>query len=244
MTARCSNHSISVGETVIFYQLERKAVKNINLRIRADGSVAVSASADRSEEQIDRFLTEKADYIQNALRYFSELEQYRPQPKQYVSGESFLLLGRSLRLKVLCGSPESVSSDGVYLYLTVKDKNDFAKKQRLVTRYLDKQCRQNFTEVMDKTYLKFQKYGVEKPTLRIREMQTRWGSCLSRKGIITLNKRLVQAPLNCIEYVVLHEFCHFIHPNHSRQFYDFVAMMMPDWKERKEALEKQGRYSC
>ena len=84
----------------------------------------------------------------------------------------------------------------------------------------------------------FEKYGVAYPTLKIRYMTSRWGSCQPKKGIITLNSKLIEAPRNCIEYVILHELVHFIHPNHSRQFWDFVAMMMPDWKERKKELEK------
>lgn len=65
-----------------------------------------------------------------------------------------------------------------------------------------------------------------------------WGSCLPKKLIITLNKQLLEAPRNCIEYVVVHELCHLVHPNHSKQFYTFLTMFMPDWKERKTELEK------
>ena len=73
--------------------------------------------------------------------------------------------------------------------------------------------------------------------MRIRNMNTRWGSCLPNKGIITLNKRLIEAPKNCIEYVVCHEFCHFIHPDHSKCFYEVLQVMLPDWKCSKQLLE-------
>lgn len=73
-------------------------------------------------------------------------------------------------------------------------------------------------------------------------METRRGSCLVKKGIITLNTRLLEAPQNRIEYVVMHELCHFIHPNHSKNFYVFLTMLMPDWKERKRALENMAAY--
>ena len=169
---------------------------------------------------------------------FKEQEQYRPLPKQYVSGETFYIQGRALRLKVTQAARDKVYSDGVYLFLDVKEQQDIAKKERMVKRFLDKQCKAVFGEIVAELYPVFQKYGVAPPTLRIRNMDTRWGSCLPGKGIITLNKRLLEAPRNCIEYVILHELVHFIHPNHSRQFWDFVAMMMPDWKERKEELEK------
>lgn len=56
------------------------------------------------------------------------------------------------------------------------------------------------------------------------------------------SQRLLEAPRNCIEYVVMHELCHFIHPNHSKQFYGFLTMLMPDWKERKTILDKSATY--
>ena len=95
---------------------------------------------------------------------------------------------------------------------------------------------------MDELYPLFKKYGIEKPALRIRDMETRWGSCLAKKGIVTLNKRLLEAPRNCIEYVVMHELCHFMHPNHSKYFYAFLSMLMPDWKERKQFLDKTAAF--
>ena len=111
-----------------------------------------------------------------------------------------------------------------------------------MTRFLNQQCKMVFGEVMDDLYPLIKKYGVEKPTLRIRAMETRWGSCLIKKRIITLNKRLLEAPRNCIEYVVMHELCHLIHPNHSKNFYNFLTTLMPDWKERKKVLEQSAAY--
>ncbi len=108
----------------------------------------------------------------------------------------------------------------------------------MVSNFLDQQCRDVFGGIVQEIYPVFQKYDVAMPVVRIREMDTRWGSCLVRKGIITLNKRLLEAPRNCIEYVVMHEFCHFIHPNHSKHFYGFLSMLMPDWRERKALLDR------
>lgn len=226
----------------ISYVLERKQVKNLNLRIRKDGSVFVSASDAVPFEEVDAFVCNKASYILDAVKRFNEMALYKPQPKQYVSGETFYLQGRGLRLQVSQAAKDSISSDGVYIYLNVKDVNDFEKKRRMVNRFLDSQCKIIFGEVMDELYPLFKKYGIEKPTLRIRDMETRWGSCLAKKGIVTLNKRLLEAPRNCIEYVVMHELCHFMHPNHSKYFYAFLSMLMPDWKERKQFLDKTAAF--
>ena len=233
-----SKRMVLAGDQEISYVLERKQVKNLNLRIKKDGSVFVSANDIVPFEEVDEFVCNKASYILDAIKRFNEIALYKPQPKQYVSGETFYLQGRGLRLQVSQAAKDSISSDGVYIYLKVKDVNDFEKKRRMVNRFLDNQCKAIFGEVMDELYPLFKKYGIEKPTLRIRDMETRWGSCLSKKGIVTLNKRLLEAPRNCIEYVVMHELCHFMHPNHSKYFYAFLSMLMPDWKERKQFLDK------
>ena len=224
------------------YTLERKSVKNVNLHVRKDGSVYVSANAMVAAAQIDDFLISKSQFILNALKRFREQEEMRPQPNQYVSGETFYIQGRALRLKVVQAAKNRVYTDGVHIFLEVKDLSDSAKKQRMVCSFLDQQCQVVFDEVVQEIYPIFQKYGVAVPMVRIRDMDTRWGSCLVKKGVITLNKRLLEAPRNCIEYVVIHEFCHFVHPNHSKHFYGFLSMLMPDWRERKKILDQGTAY--
>ena len=83
----------------------------------------------------------------------------------------------------------------------------------------------------------FGAYPVPYPQIKIRAMTSCWGVCHPKKGSITLNRRLLSVPRSCIEYVVLHELAHFVHPNHSRQFYDLLTVLMPDWRMRKKELE-------
>ena len=226
----------------ITYQLERKPVKNLNLRIRKDGSVYVSANKFISPSEVDAFVVSKGTYVLRAIDKFQEMALFHPQPKRYISGETFYIQGRGLRLSVAQASRDIISSDGIYIYLSVKDPEDLEKKRRMVTKFLDCQCKTIYNEILEELYPLFRKYGVAMPALRIRDMETRWGSCLVKKGIITLNKHLMEAPRNCIEYVVMHELCHFIYPNHSKQFYSFLSMLMPDWRERKTILDKSTAY--
>lgn len=79
--------------------------------------------------------------------------------------------------------------------------------------------------------------NVEIQNIRIRQMKTRWGSCNSAKSYINLNTELIKKASNTIEYVIFHELAHLIHPNHSREFYNYLSTYMPDWKKRKERLE-------
>jgi len=237
MPNRTTMRTVHYNGADIHYRLERKKVKNINLRIRIDGSVGVSAPYYVSAERIDGFVLSKGGYILNAVNKFAQM-QAEARPAKYETGERIRLLGRDITLEVLPGQKDGVTLDGEKLCLTVKDMGDTAKKQRLVKRFLDEQCKAVFSDMVKKVHPAFAKYGIAMPVLKIREMKSRWGSCLVHKGTITLNRRLIEKPISCIEYVTVHEFCHFIHPDHSKAFYALLEEHMPNWKEQKELLNK------
>ena len=223
----------------IVYTLVRKKVKNINLRVRMDGTVAVSAPPRAPQNTISAFVQSQSSFIHSAQQKFSQRDAESPQEKSYVSGEHLRIWGRNLELNVVVGQPESVVNDGEYITLTVRDGSDWAKKNRLMQRYLEEIFRAECARLVAETTPKFEKYGVCTPELKLRDMKTRWGTCHTRKGIITLNKRLLAFDRDCLDYVVMHEFCHFLHPNHSKQFYDCLAGFMPDWQVRKRKLRMQ-----
>ena len=222
----------------IEYDLQRKDVKNINLRIKADRTIFLSANSRVSQEVIEEFIESKSEYILKALAHYEELAKYAPKPKQYVDGETFRVLGHDRRLKVIEGKRNKVEYDESYITLTVKNPSDFTQKKKLIDRWLMSICKDTIQSLCDAIYPKFQKYGVAYPTIRYRNMVSRWGSCQPKRSILTFNYALVEAPISCIEYVVVHEFTHFLHPNHSKKFYQQLAMFMPDWEERKKILEK------
>ena len=222
----------------IEYDLQRKDVKNINLRIKADRTIFLSANFRVSQEVIEEFIESKSEYILKALDHYEELAKYAPKPKRYVDGETFRVLGHDRRLKVIDGKRNKVEYDESYITLTVKNSSDFSQKKKLIDRWLMSICKDTIQSLCDAIYPKFQKYGVAYPTIRYRNMVSRWGSCQPKRCILTFNYALVEAPISCIEYVVVHEFTHFLHPNHSKKFYQQLAMFMPDWEERKKILEK------
>jgi predicted metal-dependent hydrolase len=240
MIPNTEKRKVICDQGVLEYQLTRKRVKNINLRIKADGLVFVSANESVPIDFIDNFVKQKQAFITRALNKFKENRKFvLSAPKQYVSGEGFDILGKSLRLKVIQSDHEAVTTDGVFIFLTVKNKENQKHKEKLINNWLKEIQTETFDQICKETYQIFKKYYVNYPIIKTRYMTSRWGSCQPKRGILTLNSKLIEVPRNCIEYVVLHEFAHFIHPNHSKKFYDFVAMLMPDWKERKMELEKR-----
>ncbi len=235
-------NTIILQNQLVNYELIRKNVKNINMRIRADGSITISASPRVPTSIIEAFLSSRADYILHHLSRFSaQKENSAPQIHEYINGEKFDLLGRTLNLKVIENSVESVNVVGDELILNVKNTSDTHRKEKLISNFYSEECKIIFERICTDLYKTFVEYNVPVPRIKIKPLKSRWGSCAPQKGIITLNKHLIKHPESCIEYVAMHEFCHFIHPNHSKQFYQFFASLMPDWKERKKLLESTIR---
>lgn len=157
-------------------------------------------------------------------------------PKKYITGEVFRILGEDYTLQVQSGWKEYAVMDGCQIILTVKDTEDISRKEKVFHTWLQKYMRQIFGQICRDTYAMFSENQVPWPTFKIRTMTSRWGSCHTVKNIITLNSRLIEVPKEAVEYVVLHEFAHFLQPNHSRAFYAVVERYMPDWRERKALL--------
>ena len=138
---------------------------------------------------------------------------------------------------VEASSIEEVEKIGQFLFIRVKDTTDFKRKEKLMKRWLSGMQVEVFHEICEEIYPMFKPYGVKYPFIKIRIMKSRWGSCQPQRGIITLNGKMIAAPREAIKYVVLHELAHFVHPNHSKDFYGLVEQLMPDWKERRALLQ-------
>ena len=229
--------TVETDGNAISYTLERKPVKNINLRIRPDNCVYVSAPKDVVAKMVDAFVVEKSAYILRALKKFKDRNRESTLENNFVNGETVKFLGRNLRLKVKNASRSKVESDESYVTLYVKDVQDADLKKRVLETWLRKKCKDEITAICKKVYPQVKKYGVAFPEIQLREMVSRWGSCSPKKGFMTFNTALIAMPVSCIEYVVTHEFTHFLYPNHSKKFYQQLATFMPDWEERKKRLE-------
>lgn len=228
--------SITLNGQKINYELTQKDVKNLNLRIRRDGTVCVSSSRRVPIKQIEAFLKEHADFILNALARYEEQEQINPSKREFNSGDVIKILGEERILNVEHGTKNSVHCNKLSLTLTVKDCSDVELKRRVFEKWEKEQAGLVITEICEAMFPYFKNAVPCFPQIKFRRMTSRWGSCQPTKNILTFNVMLLEAPVECIEYVVAHEFTHFLEANHSKSFYNKLEEIMPDWKARKNKL--------
>jgi len=165
------------------YELQYKKVKNINLRIRSDGSIYVSASKKVPASFVDSFVVSKTQFILSALEKYKNVDD---EPKKHFTEEALKAYIRSF-------------CERIYPY--------------------------------------YQKQGFPFPVIKFRKMVSRWGSCNPQKHIVTFNINLLYAEMGCVEYVVFHEFTHFLRADHSARFYHELEKICPDWYEKRKKLK-------
>ena len=213
-------------------KIVRKDVKNITLKVRPNGEAILTTPKAASDEHIKFIIEKRAKWIAKKRTFFAS---FKTPQKEYVSGEDFKYLGRSYRLKVVQSKEERVKLQRGYLELFVKDKNDLERKRNLIYEWYNEKAMLYFFNILQE-FNKIVKRDIK--SVKIRQMKTRWGSCNPYKSYINLNIDLIKKPRACIEYVVFHELAHLLYPNHSKQFYDYLTLYMPDWQKRKEILER------
>ncbi|MEL7656509.1 MAG: SprT family zinc-dependent metalloprotease [Bacillota bacterium] len=232
-------HSIKYGKRTIEFEVERKNIKNINLNVRPDMAVVVSANPKVPNEFLLKFVRDKATWIVKNICFFQDVQPERISKKEYISGETFKYLGKQYRLRVEDAEEESVRYFQGFIELRVRERKNRTRKETLVNEWFRAKAHFNFQESLNRVYPLVQKYGIKKPEIQIRTMKARWGSCIKDRNSILLNNELVKAPKFCIDYVVLHELLHFRYRNHDAEFYNLMTALMPDWKQRKEILDEE-----
>ena len=236
MKTESANHVIQFGARQIPCRLHRADRKHLRVVVSPELTVDVFAPKTASDEQVRVAVQKKAPWVARTL---DKLETYHPlpTPKRYISGETLVYLGRQYRLKVKNSAKQPAKLLGRFLWVWVEDKTDAQNVKRAVDAWYRKGGRETLGRYMEKCYAIASRHGVPEPLLMIRAMRRRWGSC-SPSGRITLNLNLVQVPVHCIEYVIMHELCHLKHHNHSKAFYSLLSRCQPDWRQRKGTLDR------
>lgn len=169
----------------ICYELQYKKVKNINLRIKTDGSVYVSANRYVPQAVIEQFLITKAEFI-----------------------------------------------------ITAIDKYEGIKNTVQKQFYTEDELLSVIVKLCEKAYPYYEKLGIKYPEIKVKYMSSCWGRCHVQKCVLTFSTNLMFAPYECIEYVVWHEFTHFLQANHSAKFYEELEKVCPHWKEWRKKLKE------
>ncbi len=236
MKIKAEKHILEFGSRQIPYRLHRVERKRLRVVVSPELTVDVFAPKSINANQIHLALQKRAPWIARTL---DKLESYHPlpAPKRYISGETLVYLGRQYRLKVVKSPKQPAKLLGRFLWVWVENKNDIQGVKKAADQWYRKRARDILARYLEKSYIVASRHGVPEPLLVIRKMRKRWGSC-SSNGRITLNINLVQVPVHCIEYVIMHELCHLKHNNHSKAFYSLLSRFQPDWRKRKEALDR------
>jgi predicted metal-dependent hydrolase len=222
------------GGREIAYRLSfERARRNLAITVHPDLRVTVVAPEGRSVEEVAERVQRRAGWIAKQLRQF---ERWHPLPaaRRYVPGESHLYLGRQYRLRVARG-PEGVSVVSGRLVVQAPSELTAPAIRRAVADWYGDRAHEVFARRLDRLKRIAPRLTGQPTRVRVRRMPRRWGSC-SPRGTVTLNPELVKAPLSCIDYVLVHELCHRIVPDHSSRFFRLLAAHVPDWERRRERL--------
>ena len=211
-------------------RLIRAKRRTIALIIERDGSLTVRAPKRASLRDIEEFIHEKTEWI---LRSREKLKAVVQHPKkQYVNGETFLLLGQEYELLLVPPQRPALKFNGGFtLAVSARERGEAA-----FTRWYKEQAYQVFTERI-RNYSAM--HGFSPRQVKVNSARTRWGSC-SANGTINFTWRLVMAPLDVIDYVVLHELAHLRVKDHSPRFWKLVESICPDFKQHRKWLKENG----
>lgn len=230
------NRVLDLGGRPVEYTLTRKSVKNINIRVRADGTVGVSAPHRVSDRAVEEILVRRGDFILNALEKFAAQTRQGGGEPTYDQGELVCLLGERYPIRLREGKKNRAELVGEEILLQLRAPADPALRKKTIEDFYREQCLAVTTGLCRRIHPRLEPLGVPFPEIKVRSMTSRWGSCKPSDRRVTFAWQLVRAPLPCVEYVVWHELVHFLHPNHSPAFYGCLEQFVPDWKARRKEL--------
>lgn len=225
---------------VIYLPPRKKQTKHkIAIHIHPNGVVQVDAPEGAEQTEIRQAVSKRARWVVKHLADIWE-RQREVLPRRYVSGESHFYLGRRYMLKVHFApklTPKVKLLRG-RLNVGTPDKSTEAVKQ-LLWNWYRAHAQTFFQRRLDVLGSQISWVRKAPPEIRLLTMKRQWGSC-SPSGNIVLNPHLVKAPRDCVDYVILHEFCHLQEHNHSPQFYRLLAQLQPEWQFVKAKLDNMS----
>lgn len=213
------------------YQLVKKSKKTLSLKISENGLV-VSAPLFMSEKKINQIVISKIKWIKK------KLELIEPQKnKLFIKNRaSFDLLGKEIKITLLDGNNKIEWVDENNLKIFFKDQDDQKKLKTFFIKWLKEIALDYFSQ---RAYEISKLYTIPSNSILLSNAKSRWGTCNS-KTEVRINWRLIQADPYVIDYVICHEFAHLTHMNHSRNFWNLVEKLCPNYKLAENYLKNKG----
>lgn len=232
MNMICSNKIIGGVKIQI---TKKKNLKNLYIRVNPpEGKVIVSAPISYPDDEIKLFVLKKLPEI-NTIRE-KMTSQERQSKREYVSGESHYFWGRPYRLDVemRTGAYEIIKMPNKILFRVPKGATRENKE-----KYFNEWYRVELKRVLQGLIKKVEdRMDISANEYRIKNMKTKWGTCNIGKRRVWINLQLAKKPLECLEYVLVHEMVHLLEKNHTHRFNALVEKYYPAWKEAKKSLER------
>ena len=223
------------GESIIYLLIRSKRRKrSISMKIHSDGRLQLNVPFNSPKKIIESFILEKYRWIRNNQQ--ARLSQEKHPEPSYKDGDKHFYLGIEYPLHLIIAPQSNVGIRNNSILVHYR-KNATIKS--LLKNWYKQQALDYFkvkTTLLANTY----QFPPIK-NIKVRYMKARWGSC-SSDSVITYNIHLLKADPEYIDYVILHELCHLIHPNHSKNFYRLQSQLNPDWKQKKINLNKLGNF--
>jgi predicted metal-dependent hydrolase len=224
---------VEYGNSKIEFKVKRSSRKTLGISVLPCGAVEVTAPQDASLEKIKETILKRGSWLleQKRLTGFNPVTQ--PE-KSLISGESFYLLGRHYRLKVFESGYDSVDILDDRFILNCTFPEDIEFKRSLLLKWYFKKATDILTERFYYLASSLKQDSIE---VSVKKLNKRWGEFHPSKNLVILNSELVVAPLECIDYVIIHELTHAICLNHGPEFYDLLSGRLPRWRNLKNELE-------
>ena len=231
-------------EKILGYEVHRKKVKNINLRIKPNMEIYISVPMNLHRDYIENFIRSKEEWIKSVLKKVEDVKE-KQKGFEYKNGEIYKFLGKEYNLIVRTGNFNGVSlkndAKSNVMILTVNENifENIDEKKKVMEKWYFENAKKLFLKFVEK-WLEILDEHVEK--VAIKPMKTRWGSCNYVKKYINLNTELIKRTPFEIEYVILHELTHLKYPNHGKGFYNYIERYMPNYKVAETMLNAKHYY--
>ncbi|MEP2280147.1 SprT family zinc-dependent metalloprotease [Maribacter sp.] len=212
--------------------LQKSERKTVSIFIERDGSVSARVPNTLSDEEIRDILKAKEYQIFKHLAEWEQLNENAVE-REYVNGQSFLYLGRNYRLKLV-----DEKLDGIKFYRNTffLNKSEKPKAKQLFVKFYKK-------KLNDKIYPIIERYknqlDVNPNEIKVMELQNRWASC-TPNGNVNFHWKCAMAPIDVLNYIVVHELAHLIHNNHTKAFWNEVDKVLPKYDEQVNWLRING----